>query len=66
MAVAFANYGGETGRLAAGGKSAVWSESGELLAELDATGSGAVIARQSETGWEAKTIMLDSASAHSI
>jgi predicted amidohydrolase len=62
MAVAFANYGGETGGLVAGGKSAVWSESGELLAELEATGVGAVIARQSETGWETKTIALDSSS----
>jgi len=61
MAVAFANYGGETGGLPAGGMSAVWSETGELLARLGATGAGVVVACQSETGWVAKTITLDTA-----
>lgn len=62
MAVVFANYGGATGGLLAGGNSAVWSETGMLLAELGETGAGAAIARQSEMGWEAKTITLDIAS----
>jgi predicted amidohydrolase len=60
MAVAFANYGGPTGGLSAGGKSAIWSERGELLAALEATGTGVVIAHQSEAGWEAKNIALPS------
>lgn len=59
MAVVFSNYGGPTGGLTAGGKSAIWSERGELLAQLGATGAGVVIARQSEEGWTAKTLVLD-------
>jgi predicted amidohydrolase len=58
MAVVFANYGGPTGGLAAGGKSAIWSETGERLAALDATGAGLVIASQRHTGWQAKTVAL--------
>jgi predicted amidohydrolase len=58
MAVVFANYGGPTGGLPAGGKSAIWSESGALLAELGATGEGAAIARETEAGWQATTVAL--------
>jgi predicted amidohydrolase len=61
MAVVFANYGGETGGLPGGGRSAVWSESGEPLAALGANGAGVVIARQCETSWQAKTITLGNA-----
>jgi predicted amidohydrolase len=60
MAVAFANYGGPTGGLSAGGKTAVWSERGALLAALDREGAGVVVAHQSEAGWKAKTIALPS------
>lgn len=58
MAVVFANYGGATGGLAAAGRSAIWSERGELLARLDAGGTGVVIARESPDGWHAKAVML--------
>lgn len=44
MAVVFANYGGPSGGLAAAGRSAIWSDRGELLAQLDAAGSGVVVA----------------------
>jgi predicted amidohydrolase len=60
MAVAFANYGGPTGGLPAGGRSAIWSERGELLAELGASGAGAAIGRETEAGWQGKTVLLDS------
>jgi predicted amidohydrolase len=56
MAVVFANYGGPSGGLPSGGRSAIWSERGELLAELDATGSGVAIASESRTGWRGKTL----------
>ncbi len=58
MAVAFANYGGPSGGLASGGKSAIWSEQGELLAQLEAVGAGLAVAIEGAAGWRAKTIML--------
>jgi predicted amidohydrolase len=63
MAVALANYGGPSGGLASGGGSAIWSERGELLAQLDVIGAGLAIASESHAGWRAKTIMLDAGSA---
>lgn len=58
MAVVFANYGGPTGGLPSGGRSAIVSEKGELLAQLETTGSGMAIAIEDETGWRAKTVMV--------
>ena len=58
MTVVLANYGGPSGGLASAGASAIWSESGEPLARLEATGSGVAIAVESHTGWRAKTVML--------
>lgn len=51
MVVAFANYGGPTGGLRAGGKSAIWSEGGERLAELPPEGAGIAIAKRGAGGW---------------
>jgi len=58
MVVAFANYGGPSGGLASAGRSAVWSERGELLVQLPRAGAGAAVASESESGWRGKTIML--------
>lgn len=58
MIVAFANYGGPSGGLASGGRSAIWSESGELLAQLGAIGAGVAVAIESHAGWRAETVML--------
>lgn len=58
LAVAFANYGGPSGGLASGGRSAVWSESGELLTQLPPTGAGVAVASESESGWRGVAIML--------
>lgn len=58
MAVAFANYGGPSGGLASAGRSAVWSEQGELLTRLPPNGVGVAVASESDSGWRAKTIML--------
>jgi hypothetical protein len=57
MTVLFANYSGSSGGLASAERSAIWSESGESLAELDAIGSGVVIAIESHGGWHARAIM---------
>jgi len=58
MTVVLANYGGPSGGLASAGGSAIWSETGELLAQLDGTGSGVAIAVEDETGWRGRGMML--------
>lgn len=58
MVVAFANYGGPSGGLASAGRSAVWSERGELLVQLPRAGAGVAVASESESGWRCKTVML--------
>lgn len=57
MAVAFANYGAPSGGLASGGRSAIWSETGELLAQLEETGAGVAVATEWDTGWRARSVM---------
>lgn len=59
MAVVFANYGGPSGGLPSGGRSAIWSEKGELLARLEESGAGIVIAVESDAGWRAEAIGLE-------
>ena len=54
MLVAAANYGGPSGGLAAAGRSAIWSEEGELLVQLAASGSGVAIATESPGGWRGR------------
>jgi predicted amidohydrolase len=58
MAVVFANFGGPSGGLPSGGASAIWSERGELLVQLDAAGSGVAVAIEGHAGWRAKAVML--------
>ena len=62
MTVALANFGGPTGGLAAAGRSSIWSEKGELLAQLDPTGAGVAVATETSTGWRTKRVMLAAAS----
>jgi predicted amidohydrolase len=56
MAVVLANFGGPSGGLAAAGRSAIWSETGALLAALGPSGSGVVVAREEGAGWHARAI----------
>ena len=58
MAVAFANYGGPSGGLRSAGRSAIWSETGELLARLEADGAGVAVAVESHAGWRGRAIMV--------
>jgi predicted amidohydrolase len=58
MAVVFANFGGPTGRLPSGGRSAIVSEKGELLIELQATGAGVALAVEDGAGWRTKEVVL--------
>jgi predicted amidohydrolase len=52
MAVAFANFGGPSGGLAAAGRSAIWSDRGERLVQLDPAGAGVAVAIESADGWQ--------------
>ena len=58
LVVAFANYGGPSGGLASAGRSAVWSERGELLLQLPRAGAGFGVASESESGWRCETVLL--------
>jgi predicted amidohydrolase len=58
MAVVFANYGGPSGGLASGGRSAIWSEQGERLIQLEATGAGVAVAIETPAGWRARAIRV--------
>lgn len=59
MTVVFSNYGGPSGGLASSGRSAIWSDKGEPLAQLQGTGAGLVIAIESDTGWVASAVTLE-------
>jgi predicted amidohydrolase len=58
MAVVFANFGGPTGGLRSGGSSAILSEKGERLAQLQTEGAGVAIAIEVATGWRTREVML--------
>jgi predicted amidohydrolase len=58
MALVFANYGGPTGGLAAGGSSAILSAAGQSLVQLGTSGAGVAIAREDQSGWSTQTVML--------
>lgn len=51
MAVLMANYGGPTGGNESAGKSALWSEKGDLIAGMDGTGEGIVLATRTRGKW---------------
>ena len=58
MMVALANYGSPTGGLASGGRSAIWSETGELLAQLPLSGAGVAVVTEAEKGWRANMFTI--------
>jgi predicted amidohydrolase len=59
MTVAMANFGGPSGGLAGAGRSTIWSDTGELLVQLDPVGAGVAVARETDRGWRATRVMLD-------
>jgi predicted amidohydrolase len=59
MAVVFSNYGGATGGLPSAGRTAIWSQQGELLVQLPPGGAGVAAAVETEAGWHASIVMLD-------
>ncbi len=58
MPVAFANFGSATGGLATAGRSSIWSEQGELLVQLPASGSGIAVATAASNGWRTQVVLL--------
>lgn len=61
MTVVFANYGGPSGGLRSAGRSAIWSEAGELLAQLEPAGAGLAVAVEGPAGWRGRAIVLGGA-----
>jgi predicted amidohydrolase len=57
MAVVFSNYGGPSGGLPSGGRSAIWSDRGELLVQLGAEGSGLAVAVRDAGAWRGSTVL---------
>lgn len=57
MVVVMSNYGGPTGGLASAGSSAIWSDAGERLVQLESKGAGVAVAVEHEDGWHARGIM---------
>jgi predicted amidohydrolase len=66
MMTALANFGSPSGGLRSAGRSGIWSESGELLVQLEASGSGLAVVTETRQGRRTRAIMLgDSARAPS-
>lgn len=59
MAVVFANYGGPSGGMDAAGRSAIWSEKGKTLVQLDRSGAGLAVAIETDAGWQADAVALE-------
>lgn len=59
IAVALANFGSSTGGLAAAGRSSIWSPTGELVAQLQAGGTGVAVATETPDGWRGRTLSPD-------
>jgi predicted amidohydrolase len=58
MTVVLANYGGPSGGLTSAGRSAICSETGDLLTQLGPIGAGIAVASESHSGWRARSILL--------
>jgi predicted amidohydrolase len=58
MTVVFSNFGGPSGGLPSAGSSAIFSEKGELLVQLQTTGAGVAIAIEGKTGWRTKAVSI--------
>lgn len=59
IAVALANFGSPSGGLAAGGRSAIWSERGSIIVELPAAGAGVATAQDDGDGWSGRAFSLE-------
>jgi predicted amidohydrolase len=57
MMTALANFGGPSGGLRSAGHSAIWSEAGELLVQLQANNSGIAVVTETQDGRRCRAIM---------
>ena len=58
MPVLMANHAGVTGGWQSAGRSALWAETGESVAEIAGVGEGLLIASRTEHGWTARTLTV--------
>ena len=58
MMTALANFGGPSGGLRSAGRSAIWSETGELLVQLEANGSGIAVVTETQQGRRIQAVMV--------
>jgi predicted amidohydrolase len=56
MNVLMANFGGDSYGSPSGGRSAFWNNKGELIAQLQDSGSGLLLVEQQNNGWVSKII----------
>jgi predicted amidohydrolase len=54
--VLMANFGGESYGSPSGGRSAFWNNKGELIAQMEDSGSGLLIVEHHDTGWDSKIL----------
>jgi predicted amidohydrolase len=59
LTVVYANYGGPSGGLPSAGRSAIWSDSGELLVQLGPSGTGLALATEKDGQWRAAAFTPD-------
>jgi len=59
MLTALANFGGPSGSLRSAGRSSIWSERGELLVQLDPTGSGIAVLSDEGHGRTERGMIVD-------
>lgn len=58
MMTALANFGSPSGGLRSAGRSAIWSEAGELLVQLEASGSGIGVVTETPEGHRTRAVMV--------
>jgi predicted amidohydrolase len=56
MMTALANFGSPSGGLRSAGRSAIWSEAGELLVQLEMNGSGIAVVTEGQNGHRTRAI----------
>jgi predicted amidohydrolase len=58
MLTALANFGGPSSGLRSGGRSSIWSETGELLVQLEGGGSGIAVVTETPEGRRTRAVMV--------
>ncbi|MDR6846013.1 carbon-nitrogen hydrolase family protein [Flavobacterium granuli] len=56
MNVLMANFGGDSYGCKSGGRSAFWNNNGELIAQMEDSGSGLLLVEKHDSGWKSKIL----------